>query len=61
MQNAGPKTLQDFPFQLVPSQAKVGVDLARDDILRNIVFNEDVIMNGDIPWCGLLEKAPEFM
>jgi len=61
VQNSGPKTLEDFPFQLVPSQAKVDIDLAKDDILKNLVFNEDMTMNGDVPWHGPREKGCEFM
>ena len=58
---SGPKTANNFPFQFVQSYEVVGVNVACDNILQNFLNKEEVTMNGNIPWCGLREKAREFL
>jgi len=58
---SGPKTMKEFTFHEVPSHAKLGVDVGRDDIIQNFLPTEEVAMNGDTPWRGPREHSREFM
>ena len=61
MKDSGPKTEDDFPFQVVPSFDAVGVTVGSDDILPNYNFQEEISMNGGVPWRGPREKSRQFM
>ena len=50
-----------FSFQPIPAFDHHGVDVARDDILMNLVTKDDQLMNGNLPWRGLREKSVLFM
>jgi hypothetical protein len=39
-----------FSFHHVPQLDPYGVDVARDDILQNLVSREDQLTNGSTPW-----------
>jgi hypothetical protein len=44
-------------FRHVPELDPYGVDVARDDILKNLVSREDQLTNGSTPWRGPREKS----
>jgi hypothetical protein len=46
-----------FSFQHIPALERHGVDVARDDILPNLVSKEDQLMDGSTPWRGPREKS----
>ena len=46
-----------FSFQPVPAFDHHGVDVARDDILMNMVTKDDQLMNDNLPWRGPREKS----
>ena len=46
-----------FSFRHVPALDPYGVDVARDDILQNLVSREDQLTNGSTPWRGPREKS----
>lgn len=46
-----------FSFQHIPALDRHGVDVARDDILQNLVSREDQLMDGSTPWRGPREKS----
>jgi hypothetical protein len=46
-----------FSFRHVPELDPYGVDVARDDILQNLVSREDQLTNGSTPWRGPREKS----
>jgi hypothetical protein len=46
-----------FSFQHIPALERHGVDVARDDILQNLVLREDQLMDGSTPWRGPREKS----
>ena len=46
-----------FCFQHIPALDRHGVDVARDDILQNLVSREDQLMDGSTPWRGPREKS----
>ena len=50
-----------FSFQPVPALLNYGVDVAKDDILMNMVTKDDQLMNGNLPWRGPREKSVLFM
>jgi hypothetical protein len=45
-----------FSFRHVPELDPYGVDVARDDILQNLVSREDQLTNGSTPWQRPREK-----
>lgn len=53
--------MRDFPLYEVPSHAKLGVNVGRDDIIQDFLPAQEVTMNGDIPWRGPRERSREFM
>lgn len=46
-----------FSFQPVPALDRHGVDVARDDILQNLVAKDNQSMDGSVPWRGAREKS----
>ena len=46
-----------FFFQPIPTLDHHGEDVARDDILMNLVTKDDQLMNGNLPWRGPREKS----
>ena len=50
-----------FQFQHVPSHDAVGINVEKDDILKNFCGKDDVAMNGGTPWRGPWKKAKAFM
>ena len=46
-----------FSFRHVPELDAHGVDIARDDILHNVVSREDQLTNKSTPWRGPREKS----
>ena len=50
-----------FRFQHIPALDRHGVDVARDDILLNLVSREDQLMDGSTPWRGPREKSLALM
>ncbi len=50
-----------FCFQPIPALDRLGVDVARDDILQNYVTRSDQLMNGATPWRGPREKSTVLM
>ena len=46
-----------FSFRHVPALDPYGMDVARDDILQNLVSREDRLTNGSTPWRGPREKS----
>jgi hypothetical protein len=46
-----------FSFRHVPELDPYGVDVARDDILQNLVSRENQLTNGSTPWRGPREKS----
>ena len=46
-----------FSFKPIPALEHHGVDVARDDILMNLVTKDDQLMNGNLPWRGPREKS----
>lgn len=49
--------ISKFAFRPVPALNRHGVDVARDDILQNLVSREDQLTNGSTPWRGPREKS----
>lgn len=50
-----------FNFQPIPALERHGVDVARDDILQNLVAKDDQLLNGKLPWQGAEEKSTLLM
>lgn len=50
-----------FFFQHIPTLDCHGVDVARDDILQNLVSREDQLTDGSTPWRGPREKSVVLM
>ena len=46
-----------FSFRHVPELDSYRVDVARDDILQNLVSREDQLTTGSTPWRGPREKS----
>lgn len=46
-----------FSFRLAPVLDCHKVDVAREDILQNLVSREDQLTNGSTPWRGPREKS----
>ena len=51
------KHASKFSFQLVSTLDRHGVDVSKDDILQNLVYCEDRLMNGPTSWQGPREKS----
>ena len=47
-----------FSIEPVDDLDSVGIDVAVDDVLFNLVTKDTQLMNGSIPWRGGREKDP---